>query len=397
MRRCIGGRFSGSAVHGRRIHAAAPLAPRDLESEKAAMDPDLIDRIYESAFVPELWPRVLGDLAAIADAHIGFMFVSRGAIHNWTSSNPLAFEWVTPMVDSGAIAGTERYSRMVELAHSSFMADYEAFTPEEMAKDPFREILRPRRMGWAVATAVRLPTGDDFVIDLERELARGPVERERIEVLDRLRPHVARGALMTTRLQLERARSATATLDLVGLAAAVLGEGGRVVAANPSIEAMTGSVQWRASDRMALKDKTADRLLSNAIAEAGAHVDGGVRSFPVRGADEEPSHVAHVIPIRLSARDIFTRSTAVLVLTPMTLPTAAPVELVRSLFDLTSAEARVARGLATGKTVDELAADNAVTVNTVRAQVRGVLEKTGWTRQVDIVAMLTAISAVTPR
>ncbi len=118
-----------------------------------------------------------------------------------------------------------------------------------------------------------------------------------------------------------------------------------------------------------------------------------VRSFPVRGAADDAMMVAHVVPIRLSARDIFVRCAAVLVLTPVTLPQAPPVELVQSLFDLTPAEARVARGLASGKTVENIATDGGTSANTIRTHVRGVLEKTGCNRQVDIVALLTAISS----
>jgi DNA-binding CsgD family transcriptional regulator len=94
----------------------------------------------------------------------------------------------------------------------------------------------------------------------------------------------------------------------------------------------------------------------------------------------------------LSARDIFVRCAAVLVLTPVTLPRAPPVELVQSLFDLTPTEARVARGFASGKTVQDIAADRGLSLNTIRTHVRGVLQKTGCNRQVDIVALLTAIS-----
>jgi DNA-binding CsgD family transcriptional regulator len=104
--------------------------------------------------------------------------------------------------------------------------------------------------------------------------------------------------------------------------------------------------------------------------------------------------VAHVIPIRLSARDIFVRCAAALVLTPVTAPQAPPVELVQSLFDLTPAEARVARGLASGKTVEALATDGGISPNTIRTYLRGVLEKTGCHRQADIVALLTAISSM---
>jgi DNA-binding CsgD family transcriptional regulator len=89
--------------------------------------------------------------------------------------------------------------------------------------------------------------------------------------------------------------------------------------------------------------------------------------------------VAHVIPIRLSARDIFVRCFGVLALTPITRPQAPPGELVQSLFDLTPAEARVARSLATGKTVEAIATEGSVSLNTVRTHVRHVLAKTGRT------------------
>jgi hypothetical protein len=48
----------------------------------------------------------------------------------------------------------------------------------------------------------------------------------------------------------------------------------------------------------------------------------------------------------------------------VTLPQAPPVELVQSLFDLTPAEARVARGLAAGKTVEDIASTGGVSRNT---------------------------------
>ncbi len=121
------------------------------------------------------------------------------------------------------------------------------------------------------------------------------------------------------------------------------------------IEALTGWIRWKARDRLSLHDRAADQLCHDAIAAIDLADGPGVRSFPVRNPDTQTMMVAHLIPIRLSARDIFVRCAAVLVLTPVTLPHAPPVELVQSLFDLTPAEARVARGLASGKTVDDIA------------------------------------------
>jgi DNA-binding CsgD family transcriptional regulator len=76
----------------------------------------------------------------------------------------------------------------------------------------------------------------------------------------------------------------------------------------------------------------------------------------------------------------------------MTRPQAPPVELVQTLFDLTPAEARVARSLASGKTVEAIATEGGVSLTTVRTHVRGVLAKTGCERQAEVVALLTGIT-----
>src|ERR1700744_4902615 len=101
--------------------------------------------------------------------------------------------------------------------------------------------------------------------------------------------------------------------------------------------------------------------------------------------------IAHVVPIRGSARDIFSRSAAMLMLTPVTRPEAPSVDLIRSLFDLTPAEARVARGLAAGQTVSDIATESGTSANTVRSHVKVVLTKVGYNRQADVVALLNGL------
>jgi predicted phage gp36 major capsid-like protein len=64
---------------------------------------------------------------------------------------------------------------------------------------------------------------------LTRLYERGPVEPALVQKLDTLRPHLARSVLVSARLQLERARTASETLALIGLAALVIDENGKVV------------------------------------------------------------------------------------------------------------------------------------------------------------------------
>ena len=197
---------------------------------------------------------------------------------------------------------------------------------------------------------------------------------------------------MSARLRLERARVASETLALIGLPALVLDDRGKVLAANHLIEALTDHIRWRTQDRVSLKDPSADALFRQAVTTLAMEHVAPVRSFAVRSADANAAMVAHVIPICGVVRDIFVRCAGVLVMTPVTLPQAPPVELVQSLFDLTPAEARVARSLSAGETVEKIASIGGVSLNTVRTQVRGVLDKTGCRRQAEVVALLGGIA-----
>jgi PAS domain-containing protein len=130
---------------------------------------------------------------------------------------------------------------------------------------------------------------------LEREYVRGPVERSAIQKLDELRPHLARSGLLAARLRLERARIASETLATLGLPALVLNEKGKVLAANALIEALIGYVQWRAQDRVSLKDRAADQLLRDAIAAIDVAGGTSVRSGPRhgRGSDDDRACYSH--------------------------------------------------------------------------------------------------------
>jgi DNA-binding NarL/FixJ family response regulator len=359
------------------------------------MSQNLIDRIYECAFAPEFWPDVLDELAAKSEARGGVFFAAdlhTGAI-KWVSS-PKIHDTFADYASGGWITRKCLRNRLFESPHAGFLTEDELYqSPKELAADPtYRDFLRPRGLGWFTGTGISLPTKDLLIITLEREYDRGPVERSIVDQLDALRPHLARAALMSARLRLERAQVAAETLRLVGLPALAFDERGKVIAANGLIEALTNHIRWLARDRIALKDSSADAMLQEAMKTQ--HIDSATptRSFVVRSANSGSSMIGHVIPLRRAARDIFAESVGVLLLTPVTQPQAPPVELVRSLFDLTPAEARVARSLSAGETVEAIASFGGVSLNTVRSQVRCVLEKTGCHRQAEVIALLSGIA-----
>jgi hypothetical protein len=202
------------------------------------MDPEFVDRIYECAFVPELWPGVLEELARIADARGGFLFAANQEVRNWTASAKLQ-AGMEVFVAGQFFSRSQRARRGIAARHAGFLRERDIYSEEELAADPlYRDLLWPVGLGHCAATVIPAPTGDVLVISVERRRSLGPVEDAVVRQLDALRPHLARSALTAARLQLERAHAAAETLALIGLPALVFDENRKVIAANHLIEAL---------------------------------------------------------------------------------------------------------------------------------------------------------------
>ena len=356
------------------------------------MKTELIDRIYESSFVPELWPGVLDDLAQLTGSRGGLLFSARDRVLKWTASANLN-DIFRSYVEDGWFKRCPRRICLFGRSMPAFFVEHDFWTEEQLDNDPiYRDFFRPHGLGWSAGTGLQLPTGDHIVFSIERDHSRGPIEKDRVELLNELRSHLARSAFVAARLGLQRAKGANEALAAMGLPALLLGQDGTVIEANPLIEDLPDHLQWRAQSRIALTDGRANELLRTALATLDSDPESQVRSFPLRDADDKAVRVVHIIPIRRSAHDIFAGSYALLVVTPVSATAEPPIELMRSLFDLTPSEARVARGLVVGETLEQIAASGGVAISTVRSQVRQVLEKTGCARQAEVVSLLANVA-----
>jgi DNA-binding CsgD family transcriptional regulator len=70
------------------------------------------------------------------------------------------------------------------------------------------------------------------------------------------------------------------------------------------------------------------------------------------------------------------------------------IDHLQTLFGLTASESRVAIGLAGGKTLEEIADEGNVSINTVRTQVKQALDKTGSRRQAELVKTVNSMPRI---
>jgi DNA-binding CsgD family transcriptional regulator len=114
-------------------------------------------------------------------------------------------------------------------------------------------------------------------------------------------------------------------------------------------------------------------------------------SILIPGEEDHRPCIVHLVPIKRQARDIFSGAIFLLIVTPLAAPQAPSSDILHGLFDLSPAEARTARGLVEGKSVDEIALANGLSRETIRTQIKSVLSKTGMRRQSELVGLLAGI------
>ncbi len=356
------------------------------------MDDTLVEKIYEAAVLPDRWPGLLDLIVARHDA--------KGALLMANLPNGVAWlgtEATTPVFEAflreGWMAHNDRVPRLIARRHAGFLTDGDFYSDEEMLSLPmYAEFLRPHGMNAAAATAVTGATGDGLVLSIEgfedQSLARAAVPD-----LDALRPHLARAAMLSGQLNLQRARASVDALGMIGAPAAVVGRSRRLISTNLRFERLMPSLADDGPSGLRLRDSSADLLFRSALDSSGTGQGGS--SIPIRGAELEPARVLHIVPLRRSALDVFAHGLALVVVSEPQLKASDP-SLIQALFDLTPAEARLAAALAEGATLASAADALGVTQHTVRSQLKSVFLKTGVERQQQLVGLLVSLNACAP-
>lgn len=225
--------------------------------------------------------------------------------------------------------------------------------------------------------------------DLDRAYEDGPVSAREVDSLDALRPHLARAAVLSARLAFEKAKAMTNALRSVGLAGAVLGKRGQLIVANDKFERLIGNVFHDHRERLALRNLVVDRLFADGLQKILSGSFAATLSIPIPAFEQQPL-IVHVVPVCGVAHDIFSQATAVLYVTLVGGPEAPAADVLSALFDLTSAEAIVARELVAGHYLARIAGRSGRSRETVRSQLKSIFKKTGTRRQTELVCLLVA-------
>lgn len=239
-------------------------------------------------------------------------------------------------------------------------------------------------------------------LTVSRPKERGRITDAEIQILEALVPHLARAVALHARMAETESEKAllNAHFDDAACGLLLVNRGGLVLLANSKArEVLEGAngirlekghfwltdVNLRREMQAALQRISADPDLILEPHRIVVPRDGGLSSLLVTispgpcAAGRPSGPLGHPVLIQI--------------IDPAAPPTV-DVPLLRSLFSLTKAEARLAENLARGLTLQECADEAGVSLNTIRTHLARALDKTGTNKQAQLVALISRTASM---
>ncbi len=370
--------------------ALARPPSRTREQRKGALlDPGLIDQIYEAAVLPDRWPRVLATAAARAGAVIGsFLVQDESGVAPVVSGGDDRV--VQDYFAQGWGNDTSRTDALMAEQYPGFRTETDYHAEAEIAAMPSHaQFLDPRGLIAGAATLIQGAHNDRMMLGFDG-FPTYAAARAAVPMLDAFRPHFAR-AISLTGLHRQRTQLIVDSLALAGAGAAVVGADGRLCAANGCFTARIGPWMFDGPLGLRFADTFLQRQFALALARHCAQ-QGAVQSVAVRDPTGGPPFVVHLLPIKGAARELCEADGILLLVADGANAAVPDADLLRLLFDLTPAEARLTRLIADGHALAAATHQLGIKEATGRVHLKSIFAKTGVARQAELVRLLVGLS-----
>jgi DNA-binding CsgD family transcriptional regulator/PAS domain-containing protein len=365
-----------------------------------------VDRIYEAAIDRSLWPGVLREYAGLVDA-VGVALIVQ---HQESGEGDGVFLGVDPDVKP-LYFSTFRQRNVLRARNDPehlknyrprVVTDRDVIPRDDfLASDYYNEFLRRFDVHSVLMLGLDVQGLTISTINLTRPVNRDEFDGPELRLSSVLQPHLIRSFKLARRLADEEREheGRAALLESSSYGVLVLAADGSVRHANPVADAMLSRRDGLEIKRGRLATSAPDttRVLQDLVS-AAASGDPDVRTGSTltiaRPATGLPL-VVTITPVRSHDAAPFLGQPSVLVCISDPLAKASISERVlREAFGLTRAEARVAHLLADGRDLRQAAADLGLSFFTVRAHLARIFDKTGASRQAELVRMLTRMGAM---
>lgn len=355
-----------------------------------------VGAIYDCALDPTRWATVMAELAGLLGASRAFLGVSTPAGETPTivaAPGYLAEDFTAPEMALNPIPPLG----LIHPPDTAFVASRDYGLEQFRGTRFHREYLVPRGILDAIAFLV---TREGNAIGnwlIATPTTRAPITAEETAGLTLVAPHIRRAVeisrvLGAQRLEAETCRAALGQLDSPVL---ILGPGRRIAFANPSAERALegGRILRLRHGTLQGATEPMERLLRRIAADAAA---GGPASLEelVAGTDGE-ERLVFAVRLDADGPGLLGQAdpTVLLVMRSPREDTRNPVAVAASVFSLTPAQVQILAFLAQGHAPEAIADILGIAVTTVRSHLAALFQRTGTSRQADLVARTLALAS----
>ena len=351
---------------------------------------DIIGQVYEASAFPQKWPQALHSIATALGAIGGNLIRSTSSRLHLLSSPNIA-EVTADFDRAGWNEQNTRVSRLLGRAgHAGFLTDSDLHTQDELVSLPmYADFLNPRGCAAGAATLIQGGRDDAMVVAIEGFRSHQH-SRDSTRFLNRLRPHLCRAAVLSTEVEIARQQNVLDAFNAVGTAIGLLDRNGRLIGASAEFQSYLGTLIHDSPGRLRLQDPAADVRFANAIEQIDSWHSG--TSIALRDEHLIGRAILNLVPAARDALHLFSNVSMFAVISRARNDLLPDADIIAALFDLTAAEARVARAIAEGLSPSEIACRYNVSRETVRSQLKRVLLKTSTKRQAELSLLISRLA-----
>lgn len=362
-----------------------------------------IEQIYKASLEPSFWPEFIKTLCSDIGANSGLIQVRETDSH---------FPLLT--TSSGVAPGTftaylEHYykcdlwaQRVNLFREGDVLSAEQLVTPEEIAVSPFYNEFLCQYAGPYALIGVPLRNGNvDANVTLIRSKKRGPFDTREQRYLHSLMPHFRRA--IQIRLTLGNAGTIGSAIDLISentkVGVVVIGSNKNFIYSNALAEkifhANDGLFKLRngIAAKHRVENKALEKLVEQTLgtsSEPNLATGGTIRIS--RSSGHRPYSLL-IYPLKAGDSGLhFSLPSALLIIRDPDIETRTSAQILRQLFQLTAAEAKLAAKFYETTSIQVSAEYLKITPGTARQYLKSIFSKTDTHSQTELVKLLSRIN-----
>ncbi|HEY8554521.1 MAG TPA: hypothetical protein VIL43_08285 [Burkholderiales bacterium] len=362
---------------------------------------DIIDLAYSAAVDPDGWPRAVRSLstrynAIAAGLYVGDLAARRVDLISLEGISP---GYVKSYVDDHLCDSPWSIAQMQEVGYvrtDTALDEYHGRPGYYRSTPLFNDWMKPQDFIYTLGVNLAVDKARQTKLFLYRPKSAGPYTAREIARFRRLTRHLITAVKVADRFAAARreARELRQVLDRLRFGIVFLADDGAVLEANAFAARL---FEQRDGLTVAHRQLVATHRASGAaltsMVRAAIATRQGLDAAPEpvyleRGNGAQPLSVL-ALPLPRSGDPFDVRRAAVaLLVTDPGVEAAVPIERLRRRFQLTASEARLASELVRGLKLRDAADRAGLTYETARWYLKSTFQKTGATRQADLVRLL---------